>query len=308
MNLLGRILKFTAQVGVVTLLLVQVVFAQTSVPSMAFEERKALFDYDRRADFELRVTAVEERSGVTIKSVTFRGAAGGAPISAYLVEPPGEGQFAGVLWGHWLGHHTSNKSQYLDEAVDMAPSGVVSLLIDALWAEPGWYESRDPGSDYEVAIQQVVDFRRAMDLLLAQPTVDNARIGFVGHDYSGMYGAIAAGIEPRAKTHVFVAVTSSLIDWAFFAEHPTSKMDYIRQMSVFELTDFVREIDGSVLCQFSNTDPFISRADGNLFYNAITTEPKDRKRYDAEHFMGGDEIRADRQAWLASELGLEPTD
>ena len=260
------------------------------------------------ADFELQVTGVDDRDDVTVRSITFRGAAGGSPISAYLVEPQGDGPFAGVLWGHWLGHHTSNKDQYLDEAISMAPRGVVSLLIDTVWADPSWYPSRDPDDDDAVAIRQVIDFRRAMDLLLAQPTVDATRVGFVGHDYSGMYGSIAAGIDPRAKTHVFIAVTSSLIDWAFFGEHPTSKMDYIRKMAVFELTDYVAEIRGSVFCQFSNTDPFVSRADGNLFYNAITAERKDRKRYDSKHFMGSDEIRADRQAWLVKELGLHAPD
>ena len=301
-------MKHLTLLGVLTLCLTQAPSAQVAEPFMTFEQRVALFDYDSSADFELQVTGVDDRDDVIVRSITFRGAAGGSPISAYLVEPQGDGPFAGVLWGHWLGHHTSNKDQYLEEAISMAPRGVVSLLIDTVWADPAWYPSRDPDDDDAVAIRQVVDFRRAMDLLLAQPTVDAARVGFVGHDYSGMYGSIAAGIDPRAKTHVFIAVTSSLIDWAFFGEHPASKMDYIRKMAVFELTDYAAEIRGSVFCQFSNSDPFISRADGNLFYNAITAERKDRKRYDAEHFMGGEEIRADRQAWLAKELGLEPTD
>ena len=117
----------------------------------------------------------------------------------------------------------------------------------------------------------MTEIRRAMDLLAAFDNVDKTRIGFVGHDYSGMYGAITAGVEPRAKTYVFVAVTSSLYNWAFFSKQPKSKTEYVRRNAVFELTDFVSRIRGSVFCQFANNDPFISRTDGNVFFNAVTS-------------------------------------
>ena len=68
-----------------------------------------------------------------------------------------------------------------------------------------------------------------MDLLESQPDVDKARIGFVGHDYGGMYGMIMAGVDRRARTYVYIAVAPSLNDWAFFARQPVSKADYLRQ-------------------------------------------------------------------------------
>ncbi|MCE7990496.1 MAG: hypothetical protein HEP71_00895 [Roseivirga sp.] len=276
--------------------------SQDRVPTLA--ERKALFNYEK-TDLGIKEIGSEKRGTVTVHDITFVGIPGKNPVKAYLVVPEGSGSFAGILWGHWLGHHTSDRNQYLDEAVDLASRGVVSLLIDAMWAEPGWYENRALEEDYENSIKQVIEMRRAMDLLMSRENVDQDRVAYVGHDYSGMYGSIAAGVEPRAKTYVFIAVTSSLTDWAFFANKPKSKVAYIRQNSVFELTDFVSELRGSVLCQFSNTDPFIARTDGNLFFNALTVETKERKRYDAEHFMGGDDIRADRTAWLIKELGLK---
>lgn len=276
--------------------------SQNAVPTLA--QRKALFDYEK-ADLGIQEIGIEKRGTVTIHDITFVGIPGKNPVKAYLVVPEGSGSFAGVLWGHWLGHHTSDRKQYLNEAVELASKGVVSLLINAMWAEPSWYENRVLEEDYENSIRQVIEMRRAMDLLMSRENVDKERIAYVGHDYSGMYGSIAAGVEPRAKTYVFIAVTSSLSDWAFFANKPKSKVEYIRKNAVFELTDFVSELTGSVLCQFSNTDPFIARTDGNLFYNALTVENKERKRYDAEHFMGGDDIKADRTAWLIKELGLK---
>ncbi len=279
-------------------------FAQTNTDTPSFGERKALFQYEK-GQLNIKVVGSEKRGNVTIRDITFEGVPGKDRVEAYLVIPDGDGPFAGILWGHWLGHHTSDRNQYLEEAVDLAAKGVVSLLINAMWAEPHWYENRVLEEDYENSIQQVVEMRKAMDLLMSQKKVDKERVAYVGHDYSGMYGSIAAGVEPRAKTYVFIAVTSSLYDWAFLANQPKSKIAYVRQNAVFELTDFISQIKGSVLCQFSNTDPFIAKTDGNLFYNALKVEQKERKRYDAEHFMGTAEIRADRTAWLIKELGLK---
>ncbi len=268
------------------------------------EARIALFNYDE-VTFDPVQIGEERKGSVTIQDIRFVGIPGRDSIRAYLVVPDGPGPFAGVLWGHWLGHHTSDRNQYLEEAVALASKGVVSLLINTMWSEPGWYENRVLEEDYESSIQQVIEFQRSMDLLLSLEYVDSERIGFVGHDYSGMYGSIAMGAKPRAKTHVFIAVTSSLYNWAFLLKQPKSKLEYVRKNAVFELTDFVRRIEGSVLCQFSKTDPFIAKTDGNVFFNAVTSEVKERKRYDAGHFMEGEDIVADRTAWLIKELGLE---
>ena len=294
-------------ITIVTILVffsVQPGIAQTHGPVQSFEQRVALFDYDKTIDLNLKDIGVEKRGTITVRDISFVGIPGKDPTKAYLVVPEGPGPFAGILWGHWLGHHTSDRSQYLDEAVQLASRGVVSILINTMWAEPAWYENRLPEEDYENSIRQVIEIRRAMDLLVAFDNVDKTRIGFVGHDYSGMYGAIAAGVERRPKTYVFVAVTSSLYNWAFFAKQPKSKIEYVRRNAVFELTDFVGRVRGSVFCQFANNDPFISRTDGNVFFNAVTSSVKESKRYDADHSMEGEEIVSDRNTWLIKELGL----
>ena len=111
-------------------------------------------------------------------------------ISGYLVSPErGGDSLAAILYVHWLGEkETTNRTQFLNEAVALANQGVVSLLIDAMWAQPKWYEKRIPEEDYDNAIAQVMDLRRALDLLIAQPGVDPDRVGFVGHDFGAMYG------------------------------------------------------------------------------------------------------------------------
>jgi dienelactone hydrolase len=270
------------------------------------ETLPALFRYDAGADLRLRTRAVEDRGGVKVEDILFDGGSG-ADVSAYLVTPPGSGPFAGVLWVHWLGEPaTTNRSQFLAEAVALAPRGLVSLLVDAMWSKPKWYESRVPEEDFENSRRQVIALRRAMDVLQARPPVDRTRLGVVGHDYGGMYAMLMAGADPRAKTYVYVATAPSLSHWAFFANQPKSKVDYLRQNAVLELTDALRQVgNASTLFQFGTRDAYVSRADTAVLLAAAQGK-KERKFYDAEHEMAVPQAAVDRDAWLVQELGVPP--
>jgi len=279
--------------------------ADTAAPD-SFAERAALFAYDTHADLAIQERGVEQRDAVAIHDLSFIAEPGTKQrINAYLVVPPGKGAHAGVLWVHWLGEpKTSNRTQYLDEAVALAAQGVESLLVDAMWSDPDWYAKRDPEQDFDASIRQTIALRRAMDLLASRPGVDAKRLGYVGHDFGGMYGMLAAGVDRRAKTYVFMAVAPSLLEWAFFASQPKSKIDYIRKNAPLELSEFVHRIDNaSVLFQFAKNDAYVSRASTGVLLNAANA-PKERKFYEADHAMNKPEIAQDRDAWLLKELNL----
>lgn len=265
--------------------------------------RKALFRYNDRSPLAVKEISSEKRGDVTVTDITFSPGPG-RTIKGYLVRPAGNGPFAGILWVHWLGEEKSNRTQFLDEAVQLAPKGTVSLLIDAMWSDPSWFGTRVPEKDYENSIRQVIDFRRALDLLLSQANVDKTRIGFVGHDFGAMYGMLMAGVDQRINTFVFVAATQSLNDWAFLGPQPKSKAAYLKQNANLELTDYLRQVkNASKLFQFGKKDIFISQADGAVLFNAAP-EPKRRKLYDASHKMELTEIARDRDEWLVKQLNL----
>jgi dienelactone hydrolase len=260
-----------------------------------------LFAYDAGGDWRLRTRGVQSRDGVTVVDLVFDGGSG-SDVPAWLVVPPGAGPFAGVLWVHWLGEPaTTNRTQYLDEAVALAPRGIASLLVDAMWSKPKWYEERVPEEDFENSRKQVIALRRALDVLQEQH-VDRARLGVVGHDYGGMYAMLMAGADPRAKTYVYVAAAPSLGHWAFFARQPKSKAEYLCQNAPLELTDALRRVTGaSTLFQFGTRDAYVSRADTAVLLAAAPGK-KERKLYDAEHDMALPQVAADRGAWLVREL------
>jgi dienelactone hydrolase len=277
---------------------------QAAAAAEDFAARAALFRYDVKADLAVKESGIEHRDGVAIHDLSFVAVpATQQRIKGYLVVPPGKGRFAGILWVHWLGEpKTSNRTQYLDEAVSLASKGIVSLLVDGMWSDPDWYDKRDPDKDFRDSINQTIALRRAMDLLVARPEVDPKRIAYVGHDFGGMYGVLMAGLDKRAKTYVFIAVAPSLLEWAFFAGQPKSKIDYIRENAPLELSDFIHQVDNaSTLFQFARNDAYISRASTGILFEAANA-PKDRKLYDADHAMNKPEIAQDRDAWLLKEL------
>jgi dipeptidyl aminopeptidase/acylaminoacyl peptidase len=144
------------------------------------------------------------RQGATVEDVVFTAPSG--EVSAYLVRPTGRTAGAAVLFLHWYepASDTSNRTEFLEEAVALARAGVVSLLPEQRFP---WHEGpSDPVHDREAVIAQVVDLRRALDVLTAQPAIDSGRIAVVGHDYGGMYGALLAGFDGRPSAYVLMAI------------------------------------------------------------------------------------------------------
>jgi cephalosporin-C deacetylase-like acetyl esterase len=164
------------------------ILAVSALPSSAQDaELIRHFDYDQKAPLGLKQIGVERRGDVAVHDITYDSPKGGV-VPAYLVVPKGKGPFAAVIWGHWYWDNSPmrNRKQFLDEAVVLAQAGVVSLLTDGPVARPGHVVSKDP-LDERVAtdfLQQVIDMRRGVDVLLARKDVDAKRIAYVGHSYN----------------------------------------------------------------------------------------------------------------------------
>ena len=271
----------------------------------AFAADSDLFSYDKSAPLDLREIGAEQRGAAAIHDITFVGI--DKPVKAYLVTPTAaSGPHAAILYVHWLGEPaTTNRTQFLDEAVALTGRGVVSLLVEAMWAEPKWYANRIPEEDFVRAGRQVVELRRAMDLLLAQPGIDPARVAFVGHDFGAMYGMIASAQDRRAKTYVFMAPTPHFIDWFLFRQQPKDLEAYKRQLAAIDPVLFVSKLaPASVLFQFANKDFYVTAEEAAEFYAAALPR-KQQATYEATHDLHPPEVASDRVAWLARELGLK---
>jgi dienelactone hydrolase len=283
--------------GVSLLLLALASSAADPVPA-------ALFAYDRAAPLNVVEAGREARGPGVIRDITFTPA--GRPVKAYLVTPAaGEGPHAAILYVHWLGEPaTTNRTQFLDEAVALASRGVVSLLVEGMWAEPDWYKNRVPEEDHAHAVRQVIELRRAMDLLLAQPGVDPARIALVGHDFGAMYGMIAEALDRRARTYVFMAPTPHFEDWFLFRQQPKDLAAYKAQLAPIDPVRFVPQLaPAPVFFQFASKDFYVNAGEAAEFYAAAGPR-KQMTTYDCDHDLHLPAVATDRVAWLFRELEL----
>ena len=274
------------------------------------------FDYDQKASLDLQEIGVEHRGNVTIHDISYASPKGGR-VPAYLVVPSGKGPFAAVIWGHWYWDNSAmrNRKEFLDEAVALAPAGVVSLLTDGPVARPGHVEDPTPLNQQEATdlIQQIVDMRRGADLLLARPDVDAKRLAYVGHSYNATVGGFLSGIDKRFVA--FVLMAGGLSDES---DLQTKEMQEYRQKIGPEKFDafqakygwldpgkFVSHAAPAVVfLQYASKEEFLN-PDRARAYAAIVSEPKRFKLYDAPHALNA-EARRDRIAFLTEQLNLKP--
>jgi dienelactone hydrolase len=274
-------------------------------------------DYDQRAPLDVQETGVSKRGDVSVHDISYASPKGGR-VPAYLVVPSGKGPFAAVIWGHWYwaNSEAKNRSEFLDEAVALAPSGVVSLLTTGPIARPGHVEDKNPVSDRQAVelVQQIVDMRRGLDLLIARKDIDVKRIAYVGHSYNAAVGAILSGVDKRFKAFVLMAGgLSDLVDKKSEEYKQFREKVGPEKLDAFEAKygwlDPGRFVSGAapafVFLQYgTKDDPFLSR-ERVAEYAANVSTPKRLAWYDAPHSLNA-AARKDRIAFLVEQLQLEP--
>jgi dienelactone hydrolase len=276
--------------------------ATDPAPAVAAADH-ALFNYDQGAPLQLREVGQEQRGDAIVRDVTFIGLK--QPVKSYVVAPVAvtRQNLAGVLYVHWLGDPaTTNRTEFLNEAVALASEGVVSVLVDAMWAQPNWYDERVPEADYDRTIRQVIELRRAMDLLLSQPGVDPHRIAYVGHDFGAMYGVLFGAVDQRASSYVFMSGTPHFIDWFLFSKQPKDLNAYAAQIAPLDPVRFVSQLSPApIFFQFAAQDKFVSATAAAEFFAAAAPE-KHLATYNAGHDLQKPAVTSDRVAWLLKRL------
>ena len=274
------------------------------------------FDYDQKAPLRIKQIGVHRREHATVYDITYDSPKGGG-VPAYLVVPKGRGPFAAVIWGHWYWENSSmrNRREFLDEAIALAPAGVISLLIDGPIARPGHVESKEPLNEQDISdlVQTAVDFRRGVDLLLARKDVDPKRIAYVGHSYNAVVGAILSGVERRFKSFVLMAATMSDEVTMKTPEYQAyrqkvgpEKIDaFVAKYAWTDQGKYVSHAAPAVVfLQYGSQEEFLN-AQRAVQYAAVVSEPKRFKLYDAPHSLNAD-ARRDRIQFLIEQLKLKP--
>lgn len=281
------------------------------------------FDYDRRSLLEMRQTNIEKRGDLLLIELNYAGA-GGDRVPAYLVLPKGNGPFAGIVWGHWLkkGSPLANKDEFLEEALILARAGVVSVLIDAPQVRHDFVPEKDLMESIkqqsDAAVHQVIDLRRAVDLLLLRRGVDPKRIAYVGHSWDAHVGAILAGVESRICCFVLMASGYSDEEDTFSSRDP-QVLEYRRQLGDDALREYFHDYAfddpiyflghtqrESIFLQFAAGDG-TTKASAQRYLDAFSSDDKEMMIYDTGHALNP-AARLDRYRWLQKRLGFKKVD
>jgi dienelactone hydrolase len=263
-------------------------------------------DYDRSTPLDVQITSKETRGGVEVRDITFASLAGGR-TPAYLVVPQQQTKRAAILFIHWYEppDPTSNRTQFVNEAVELAKRGVISLLPATLWSEPEWFSKRKREDDYRNTLQQFKELRHAMDVLLAQPGIDIKRIAVVGHDFGAMMAALMAGLDRRASAYALQAGTTKWTNWYLYGPKmlEPARSEFIKEMAPIDPMALIGKASpAAVLLQFATRDFHVPHAVAEEFWQAARN-PKEIIFYHAHHGMN-DLARTDRIGWLAEKLKL----
>ena len=266
------------------------------------------FEYDPTFPFEIRDVVQRPKGKALVRDFTYASPFG-RRRAAYLVRPeksPPEA-LAAILYVHWYEPESqhSNRTQFLDEAVQLAGRGVVSLLVETMWSDRDWFIKRTQAEDYQNSVEQVVELRQAMDLLLAQPDVDPERFAFVGHDFGAMYGVLMGAVDPRPKAYVLMAGTPRFPEWYLY--YPPLQGEALQAyLDSIEPLDPILQVaalaPAPLLFQFGDDDFHVPVERGQEFYDAAG-EPKEIRWYQSGHGLN-QLADIERVKWLAQQLSL----
>lgn len=193
---------------------------------------------------------------------------------------------------------------------------IIAVLSNApIFAQDPKMVSNTPLNEKQTTdnVQQVVDFRRGVDLLLARGDVDPKRLAFVGHSYNASMGAILSGVDRRFKAFVLMAGTmSDEVDLKsgvykeFREKIGPEKFDaFMVKYAYLDQGKYVSNAAPAVVfLQFATKEDFLTPERARA-YEKVVSEPKRFKLYEAAHALNA-EARKDRIAFLTEQLKLKP--
>jgi dienelactone hydrolase len=294
----------------------------------ADDELARHWTYDKNQPLEMSQAGVQERDGIKIYDISYKAPVGdraslvgpnGGNVTAYLVVPSGKGPFPAVIYGHWCmpGSEKENRKEFLDEAIVLAHSGVISLLPDNVIVHPGFVEDKSPLNEQQVAVdvQQDINLRRGADLLLVRDDVDSRRLAYVGHSCDAFAGAFLSGIDQRFKAFVLMAggwpddvFKKSPMYEQYQQKIGAEKFDAFQaKHSWADTGKYVSQAaPATVFLQFASEEQFVT-PEMDKDYFAVVSEPKRMKIYNAQHALNAEATR-ERIAFLSEQLSFKAPD
>ena len=273
----------------------------------ATEVDRALFAYDVNAPLNLQKTVESTSNGVEVSSITFSSPDGGLATGMMWDPVTRPGPRPGIVLMHGL---PGNARQMAGLGESYARNGAVVIAIDAPWNHrQGMLMTMTP-ADRDEQIRTVKDRQRAVDVLRAQPNVDDDRIAYVGISWGAATGALFVGVERRLKAAALVVGFGGQV-----VHHTTrpgfhrmyscaTRTAWVRAMAPIEPSRFVGHANVPLLLQNGRFDEQVPVFEAEALHAAVPLAATIRW-YDAGHGLNQQAGR-DRYDWLVQQIGLDP--
>jgi len=267
------------------------------------------FAYDQRAPLELRDSLESIDDGVETHAISFASPRGGRATGLLFVPRGGERK-AGIVLMHGA---PGSARQVAAGGVAFARRGAVVVALDAPFARRGGEMLAFTEADSADHVQLVVDLQRAVDLLVARPDVDPARIAYVGGSYGGAVGTMYAAVDARPAAYVLFVPDGGMVSHftavdgspqAPLTAMPAEVRDrWLAAMRPVEGIGYVgRAKPGSILFQNGRQDPFVPADKAAALHRAAGGSHTVRW-YDSGHALPA-QARIDRWQFLAERIGI----
>ena len=255
---------------------------------------------------DVRVLMQRKEKGYERKLLVFQTPFGYRRMAELFV-PEEQGKHPLILFLHWYEPEArdSNRSQFVEEAIEMAKAGAICLTVETLWSDPDFFLKRNQADDMQNSMEEVVNERRFIDFLASQPNADLTSFALVGHDFGGMYGILAGSLDQRPTHYVVMAATPRFPDWYLYLPklEGATREAFLSEMSAIDpITHIPNLASVPVFFQFGDNDPHVPIERADEFFSAAK-EPKEKKVYQSGHGLN-DESTKDRKAWLKEKLQL----
>jgi dienelactone hydrolase len=266
--------------------------------------RAGLFDYDRSTPLGFRDRGrINHGYPIAVRDVSYASPKGGR-VPGYLIVPPGRGRRPAVIYMHGSG---GTRIDFVVPGTWMAARGAVALTIASPAArsrEAAAAGTQSLERQRDLTVQNIVDLRRAVDLLRSLPEVDPNRIAYVGYSAGARTGAILAGVEHRIKAYDLLSGGASPPAEYARAAPRRLRARITRVLGSVDPLRYVRRAAPSTLFfQDGRRDRVVPRRALVALAGAGST-PKQVRWYDAGHGLDERAYR-DQLRWLSRRLDLD---
>ena len=169
----------------------------------------SLFAYEAAAPLDVRSTSDRANGGVRVVELTYATPKGGR-VPATLVVPASAERAPAVVFQHGAVPRPGGTSRRRPRTWPGRGSRRSSSTLFNRPPFRSWltFQLRDRAA----YVQNVVDLRRAIDLLAARQEIDADRIALAGFSYGGVLAGIVAGIDPRLAAVVVMSGPGRITD------------------------------------------------------------------------------------------------